>query len=216
MFVDVGYMHWLDESDTNVGLRLVAGEFGIDPALVQAEVKASTRAAMKAVKAAEAAAAAMADLPLRPAAQASGVRGEAVASDGPAARGSRKGESGRGRGKRKTDAPTEPKAREEEVRSGIAAAMRSLEDESVAAAGGEGNGARPEAAEAGPAAESEGQALAVGKRVRLIDSSLGEAGKITLEHEGNWFVIPDGLDCEYRFGPDELEPIADQEAGAQA
>lgn len=214
MFVDVGYLHWLDESDTNVGLRLVASEFGIDPALVQAEVKASTRAAVKAVKAAEAA---KADLPLPPAAQASGVRGEAVASDGPAARGSRKGEPGRGRGKRKTDAPTEPKAREEEVRSGIAAAMRGLEDESVAAAGGEGNGARPEAAEAGPAAESEGQALAVGKRVRLIDSSLGEAGKISSEHvSGDWFVVPDGLDCEYRFGPDELEPIADQEAGAQA
>lgn len=214
MFTDSGYHHWLDESDTNVGLKMVAERFEIDIKAVQEGVKAATRAAVKAVKAAEAA---KADLPLPPAAQASGVRGEAVASDGPAARGSRKGESGRGRGKRKTDAPAAPKAGEEEVRSGIAAAMRGLEDESVAAAGGEGNGARPEAAEAGPAGDSEGQALAVGKRVRLIDSSLGKAGKISSEHvSGSWFVVPDGLDCEYRFDPDELEPIADQEAGAQA
>lgn len=214
MFVDVGYLHWLDESDTNVGLRLVASEFGIDPALVQAEVKASTRAAVKAVKAAEAA---KADLPLPPAAQASGVRGEAVASDGPAARGSRKGEPGRGRGKRKTDAPTEPKAREEEVRSGIAAAMRGLEDESVAAAGGEGNGARPEAAETGPAGESEGQALAVGKRVAILNSDFGKSGKISSQlSSGDWLVVPDGFEGEYRFGPDELEPVVDHEPGAQA
>lgn len=214
MFVDVGYLHWLDESDTNVGLRLVASEFGIDPALVQAEVKASTRAAVKAVKAAEAA---KADLPLSPAAQANGARGEAVAGDGPAARGSRRGESGRGRGKRKGEPPTEPKAREEEVRSGIAAAMQGLEDESVAAAGGEGNGARPEAAEAGPTGASEGQALAVGKRVRLIDSAIGEAGEIVGHlSNGDVMIRPDGLQCEYRYGPDELELVADHAAGAQA
>lgn len=215
MFVDVGYLHWLDESDTNVGLRLVAEEFGIDAALVQAEVKARTRAAVKAVKAAEAA---KADLPLPPAAQASGVRGEAVASDGPAARGSRKGEPGRGRGKRKTDAPTEPKAREEDVRSGIAAAMRGLEDESVAAAGGEGDGARPQAvAEAGPAADSEGQGLAVGVRVAIRDCEIAVTGRITDQlSNGVWLVTPDGLNGKYQFGSDELQPIADQEAGAQA
>ena len=204
MFVDVGYMHWLDESDTNVGLRLVADEFGIDPALVQAEVKASTRAAVKAVKAAEAA---KADLPLSPAAQANGARGEAVAGDGPAARGSRKGESGRGRGKRKTEAPTEPKAREEDVRSGIAAAMRGLEDESVAAAGGEGDGTRPEAAGDRSADDSEAEGLAIGKRVAILGSSIGKTGRITGQNSfnGDWFVVPDGLDCEYTFSPDELE-----------
>lgn len=204
MFVDVGYMHWLDESDTNVGLRLVADEFGIDPALVQAEVKASTRAAVKAVKAAEAA---KADLPLSPAAQANGARGEAVAGDGPAARGSRKGESGRGRGKRKTEAPTEPRAREEDVRSGIAAAMRGLEDESVAAVGGEGDGTRPEAAGDRPADDSEAEGLAIGDRVAILDSTIATSGTISgLHPSGDWMVIPDGLECEYRFGDDELDP----------
>ncbi|MDD2728300.1 ParB/RepB/Spo0J family partition protein [Malikia sp.] len=213
MFADVGYLHWLDESDTNVGLRLVASEFGIDPALVQAEVKARTRAAVKAVKAAEAA---KADLPLPPAAQANGVRGEAVASDGPAARGSRKGEPGRGRGKRKAEAPTKPKAREKEVRSGIAAAMRGLEDESVAAAGGEGDGARPEAAGDRPADVNERPGLG-GKRVAILGSAIGKAGRVVGQHSsGDLFVIPDGLDCEYRFSLDELELIVDQEEGAQA
>lgn len=202
MFTDAGYAHWLDESETNIGLRMVADEFEIDIKAVQESVKAATRAAVKAVKAAEAA---KADLPLSPAAQANGARGEAVASDGPAARGSRKGESGRGRGKRKTEAPTEPRAREEDVRSGIAAAMRGLEDESVAAAGGEGNGTRPEAAGGRPADVNEGPGLG-GKRVAILGSAIGKAGRVVGQHSsGDLFVIPDGLDCEYRFSPDELE-----------
>ena len=203
MSKDAGYAPWLDESETNIGLRMVADEFEIDIKAVQESVKAATRAAVKAVKAAEAA---KADLPLSPAAQANGARGEAVASDGPAARGSRKGESGRGRGKRKTEAPTEPRAREEDVRSGIAAAMRGLEDESVAAAGGEGNGTRPEAAGGRSADDSEVAALAIGKRVVILNSTLGKSGLIVGDQfPGKWVVVPDGLDCEYRFSPDELE-----------
>jgi hypothetical protein len=204
MFTDVGYHHWLDESDTNVGLRMVAEEFGIDIELVKESVKSATRAAVKAAKAAEAA---QSDPPLRPAAQANGARGKAVASDGPAARGSRKGESGRGRGKRKDAAPTEPKAREEDVRSGIAAAMRGLEDESVAAAGGEGGGTRPQAVAGGrPADDSEAGSLAIGRRVLILDSPLGKSGEIVDEiGTGEWLVIPDGKLGSYRFDPDELE-----------
>ena len=123
MFGDVEYRSYLaDQAEANVGLHLVASEYGIDPKAVQDQVKSRTRAAVKAAKAAEAA---KADLPLSPAAQASGVRGKAKASDGPAARGPRTGDSGRGRGK--TDAPAKPRAREVDVRSGIAAAMQEME-----------------------------------------------------------------------------------------
>ena len=209
MFGDVEYLPYLDQAEANVGLRLVADEYSIDIEAVQDQVKASTRAAVKAAKAAEAA---KADLPLHPAAQANGVRGDAVASDGPAARGKRKAEPGRGRGKRKADAPIKPKAREEDVRSGIAAAMRGLEEESVAAAGGEEDGTRPEAAETGLATETERQALTVGMRVRILESSIAAAGEIVGHHPtGDLMIRPDGLKCEYRYGPDELECIeADQ------
>lgn len=51
MFQDVEYRHWLSEQeDANKGLFLVARTFGIDPAAIEAQTKANTRAAKASAK----------------------------------------------------------------------------------------------------------------------------------------------------------------------
>jgi ParB/RepB/Spo0J family partition protein len=115
MFNEVEYMHWRPAGECNIGLFLVAQAFGVDPAAIEAQTRANTRAAKASEKKS-----AKAEKPSStgtPAAQAQGERGAKSKKPKPAAAGPRK-----------------PKTTPEEALLGIAAAMQSGEESAASTA----------------------------------------------------------------------------------
>lgn len=129
MFDEVEYQHWrTDQDDANKGLLLIASTFGVDPAAIEAQTKANTRAAKASEK--KAAKTEKPSEPIPPAAQAKKP----------------------GQGKPKKGAKTKPapakKLSAAEAELGIAAAMQGEE-----AAADDGRGEQGTSDEGKPAAD---------------------------------------------------------------
>ncbi len=147
MFQDVEYRHWLETTETNKGLLMVAEDFGVDAEAVKAKTKANQRAAAKAKadrEAAKAAAPEGASTP-NPAAQATPTR----------AQGKAQGAKGKTTPAAQARA-TAPKTTKAEASAQIAAALAEAEggqNQAPAAQGNEGAPA-PAGGVAGDAAPS--------------------------------------------------------------
>lgn len=189
MFQDVEYRHWMsEEGEGNKGLFLVARTFGIDPAAVEAQTKANTRAAK-----ASATKPAKASTPLPSAAQ---------AQVGP------KDKPKKGAAKAKP-APAK-KLSAKEAQRGIADAMQG--DEAAAATAAE-QGAADAAqgeevgADDGPdAPASRVKGFEVRDRVEVIGRELeGKAGAVVGFSKDVILVRLDGFTADYQFKADELK-----------
>lgn len=207
---DVEHRHWLPEREANTGLLLAAQAFEVNIDTVQKAVKAELREK-------HAAEDQKALLPLTPAAQASGVRGEDKAKAKP-------------KGKKAPAAQAAPTLSAEDAAQGIAAAMQSLEEEGQAhpsGAPGEPDGsyqrpaadgidAAPIAAPAQPqpvqattpapdvTPATHGQAspatgLAVGVRVLVLDTASGvkQAARVGQQGHIDRQVGPEAWDVRF-------------------
>lgn len=191
MFEDVEYRHWMTErGEGNKGLFLVARTFGIDPAAIEAQTKANTRAAKASEKKA-----AKGSAPLPSAAPATDTAGGKPKK--PAAK--------------KAKAAPAPKLSAEEAEQGIAAAMQDAEAAAATAANpGAADAAQSNEAAAddgrGDEGHSESKPIAVGDRVMVMDGELqGQEGTVSsISSKGVLQVKIPGLHERVDFQASEL------------
>jgi ParB/RepB/Spo0J family partition protein len=112
MFNEVEYIHWRPDGENNIGLFLVAKAFGVDPAAIEAQTRANTRAAKASEK----------------------KSAKASSTEPPAAQATDKREAKAKKSKPAGAAPRKAKTTPEEALQGIAAAMQGKEESAASTA----------------------------------------------------------------------------------